>query len=106
MKLSRENIDQKYRTKLTGPLRFGDIEQIRLLREWNRELEEIEEIEQQQDDPNAPVIKWRVVYSYRVEDEEIVEARTAEEAEKIIRDDYDYKEDFQIELIRPNERRT
>lgn len=87
-----------YQDKLAGrPLRFGDADQIKTLHLWQRDIELLEKQERARNDPNAPLIVWRVRYSYRMEEEEYFDARTAEEAEEMATEEYEYEDDFRIE---------
>ena len=101
MKSSAE-IDAKYRRMLFGQLVFGNAEQIKLLHKWRQEIDNFEGKEQAGNDSNAPLIKWRVGYSYRREYNTTVEARTRGEAKEKVREEYDYKDDFEIEWIEKN----
>lgn len=98
--VTRKDIDDIYKAKLSSPLVFGDTDQLRILRAWRQEIELFEEEKAAGGDPNAPLLKWRVVYSYVIEDEEIFEARTKDEAEEIALDELSGKDDLDILEVR------
>lgn len=98
MRRTRADIDRTFLAKLVAQqLKFGDPEQNRILRDWRAAIAEFDELERLRNDPDAPLREWRVGYSYRVEEEEIVEATCEQEARRILRDDL--LEDFEIEYV-------
>lgn len=99
MKKTRADIDAKYQSQIKTPLVFGDPEQVKLLNAWRREVEEFEELERQRNDPDRPLLEYRVTYSYREEVEVTIEAFSEEDAEEKIREEYGDAEDFDIEDV-------
>jgi hypothetical protein len=92
-------INRFFTDKLAQPLKFGDGEQIRIIREWLKAIEEFEAEEQAKNDPNAPFKKYLVQFSWRTYETETVEARSAQEAREIIQDYYEFYDDFEIESV-------
>ena len=101
MEKTRAEIDRRFLAKIRKPLVFGDSEQIKLLNAWRTEVDNFEELERQRNDPVAPLRRWRVGFTYREEKEEIVEARSEQEAKEMIKEDgYEDLDIDYIELIK------
>lgn len=98
MKQSLDEINRFYRQRISTPLQFGNPEQIQTIKQWAKAIEEFEEEQSARANPDAPLKRFRVEFSWREFDSEIVEAKTAEEAEEMIEEEYGYQEDFQIEI--------
>ena len=101
MKTDRDLIGEIMKSfKLKGPflrpLRCGDYEQIMLLKVWRSEIERIEE--QCEARERGELRKFRVNYSYRVEDAVEVEALDKDEAEEVALDQI-FQDDVEIESV-------